>query len=59
MRAWAGCLSGRAHALLEARNLDACVVGVGVGPHGRGGGDETRCSSCAYCGVRDSTWFKA
>ena len=35
MRAWAGRLSGRAHALLEARNLDARVRGVG--PHGRGG----------------------
>ena len=35
MRAWAGRLSGHAHALLEARDLDARVLGVG--PHGRGG----------------------
>ena len=35
MRARAGCLSGRTHALLEARDLDARVFGVG--PHRRGG----------------------
>ena len=44
-RTGAGRLDGRAHTLLEARDLDARVLGVS--PHGRGGDRSAACGACS------------